>query len=593
MDDKKAQNRIDSFEERFKKMSEELAEQRRERQGRNSSGPAELPTEGSGGAIAVYKSRKALVKYQPRERSEGAFRRTVRLVKGLKEAKAKADALPGCSAENRRDLYREVFCDAWAPVVNAFDNASDTLWGFLTSLGYDIAEIVIFIVNLVIKISYYAGSAAIFVWDKIWDVRLWLDMHKKGVFQIFASVVTVVAMGLIMISSMSAYEYSYYGRKLGVTKSREDVYKVIETLGDKLSESSGANISLDVERDIVFERVYGFGMDIDTPDDILNTLTYMKDIRVEAYAVCINGEQAVVVDNENTANNIIQRVKDYFSQPTPGYEYTSVTYAEELEVVPVNVKIAELWNPATAVRYIETGSTRVLKDGETPHPKVTVLSSATFSVDEEIPFGTRYIKNNSMYITEVSPISEGQTGLTRTTYLVQLENNVEVSKVEQSSVIVRNPVDEVYYQGTKPLPDSIGTGTWLFPLRGSYTPTSPFGWRNTGIAGATRQHAGADLYQPPGSKIYAADGGVVVAAGWNSGYGWYVQIDHGSLYQTVYAHCSKLLVKVGDRVAQGQNIALVGSSGVASGPHLHFEVQFNGTPINPNLIFPNIYKGYW
>ena len=83
------------------------------------------------------------------------------------------------------------------------------------------------------------------------------------------------------------------------------------------------------------------------------------------------------------------------------------------------------------------------------------------------------------------------------------------------------------------------------------------------------------------TKIYAADGGTVSFAGWKGGYGNLVIVDHGGFYQTYYAHCSEILVSEGDQVYQGQNIALVGSTGNSTGPHLHFEVRYNGEPMNP------------
>jgi murein DD-endopeptidase MepM/ murein hydrolase activator NlpD len=398
-----------------------------------------------------------------------------------------------------------------------------------------------------------------------------------------------VAIGLIGVSSMTGYEYSYYGRKLGIAKSQRDVYDVIEALGDKLSESAGANISLDVERDITFEKVYGFKMDIDSQDDILNTLTYMKDLRVEAYAVCINGEPVVYVDNEVTADSIIDRIKDYFTPAKPGYEYLTVSIAEEVTVQPATIKLAELWNPISAVRYITTGTTEVLQEGEEAHPKVTVFASANVTEDSEIAYSRKYRKNNNLYVTEEVPVSEGKPGVRRTVSLVQIENGIETSKVEQSSTVVQNPVDEVYETGTKPLPATNGSGTWIYPLKGNFKVTSRYGSRNTGISGATRNHQGADLYQPAGSKIYASDGGVVAMAGWYGNLGLCVRINHGGLYETFYGHCSKLLVSAGQTVAQGQTIALIGSTGVVSGPHLHFEVHFNGHSVDPVTILPRLY----
>jgi len=88
-----------------------------------------------------------------------------------------------------------------------------------------------------------------------------------------------------------------------------------------------------------------------------------------------------------------------------------------------------------------------------------------------------------------------------------------------------------------------------------------------------------------GASIVAAESGTVLRAGWNSGYGNYVVIDHGSGVQTLYGHCSALTVKTGQSVSRGQQIALVGSTGVSTGPHLHFEVLINGSYTDPMSYF--------
>jgi murein DD-endopeptidase MepM/ murein hydrolase activator NlpD len=96
-----------------------------------------------------------------------------------------------------------------------------------------------------------------------------------------------------------------------------------------------------------------------------------------------------------------------------------------------------------------------------------------------------------------------------------------------------------------------------------------------------RPHEGIDVTAPLGSPIEAPAAGVVTDAGWESGYGNTVTIDHGYGVVTKFAHASKLLVKTGDRVSRGQRIALVGNTGLATGPHLHYEVHVNGRPVDP------------
>jgi hypothetical protein len=116
--------------------------------------------------------------------------------------------------------------------------------------------------------------------------------------------------------------------------------------------------------------------------------------------------------------------------------------------------------------------------------------------------------------------------------------------------------------------------------------TSRFGNRRHPILGYSRMHRGVDFGAPTGTRILAASDGVVDFVGWNRGYGRYVRIRHNANYQTAYAHLSSYAggLRVGARVRQGQVIGRVGSSGMSTGPHLHYEVHRNGAQINPLSI---------
>lgn len=111
---------------------------------------------------------------------------------------------------------------------------------------------------------------------------------------------------------------------------------------------------------------------------------------------------------------------------------------------------------------------------------------------------------------------------------------------------------------------------------------SNFGNRIDPFTGRRSVHEGIDFIAPTGTPILAAAAGVVVTASWHPGYGNMVEIEHNNKTTTRYAHASKLLVKPGDIVRLGQKIALVGTTGRSTGPHLHFEVRVDGVPQNPN-----------
>lgn len=137
-------------------------------------------------------------------------------------------------------------------------------------------------------------------------------------------------------------------------------------------------------------------------------------------------------------------------------------------------------------------------------------------------------------------------------------------------------------QQNRPRPIPAWTGPFIRPVDGPIV--SGFGYRVHPIFRRVKFHYGIDISAPSGTPIHAAADGVVVFAGWRRAYGNTVIVDHGNGLATLYAHCSRVLVSEGEVVKQGQVIALVGSTGLSTGPHLHFEVRRYGEPINPLAV---------
>lgn len=168
---------------------------------------------------------------------------------------------------------------------------------------------------------------------------------------------------------------------------------------------------------------------------------------------------------------------------------------------------------------------------------------------------------------------------------------------KQLNADIQNKVNELNRQQeqNKPQPNpggggsAVGTGNLVWPSYCTYI-TSRQGPRTHPVTGEYKNHGGTDIGASYGSAIYAADSGTVVrsADGWNGGWGNYVMIDHGNGMQTLYAHMSSRAVSVGQTVSRGQTIGYVGSTGMSTGPHLHFEMYVNGSRIDPQTRYPGV-----
>jgi murein DD-endopeptidase MepM/ murein hydrolase activator NlpD len=206
-------------------------------------------------------------------------------------------------------------------------------------------------------------------------------------------------------------------------------------------------------------------------------------------------------------------------------------------------------------------------------PLVTVETVEVAKYKETIPYEIAYENTSSLYKNEQTVKSLGINGEKDVVAEIIRHNGIEVSRKEIKSTIITEPVPQVVLVGTKEPPPLIGTGKLIYPIRGKLTSRYGTRWG--------RLHKGIDLAAPTGTKIKAADGGKVIFSGYNGALGYTVKIDHGGGRVTVYGHCSKLHVKAGERVYQGQHIANVGNTGRSTGPHVHFEVHVNGKAKNP------------
>ena len=203
---------------------------------------------------------------------------------------------------------------------------------------------------------------------------------------------------------------------------------------------------------------------------------------------------------------------------------------------------------------------------------VPVISIVNTNAEKEIPFETEMQNDSTLYIGETVTVTEGKAGSSKITSQTVYKNGTPESNKILSENVVTMPVTKVVRVGTKPK-DVLANGLF-YPLTGVLS--SPFGER------WGKNHEGIDIAVPVGTSVKAAECGTVIFAGNGGSYGNLVRIDHGNGVVTAYAHLDKINVSTGQAVNSNTEIALSGNTGRSTGPHLHFEVVKDGTPLNPD-----------
>ena len=468
-------------------------------------------------------------------------------------------------------------------------------------------------------IDWICTRTVIFILREIHDIRMELHNYRrdilKGAVFLFSGMLAIT----FLITSVIDYEYSYNGKTLGIVKEQEDVLKILNMVSEELSLEYGSNISINPETDIEFKQVISDGKQIDSVDDVLRKFTYMGDIQATAYAVIINGERMMILESEQIAKEVLNNVLNtYMKKNNDDTEYEYVGFAEDIVIEPTSTTLSSVTSKSAAIKKLKSGGqkeeTYKVESGDTIYgicnklglslkelkamnpgmdvnstlhigdkfviqkevPLLTVETVEISTFAESIDYETVYKESDSYYIGDSVVARAGKKGKARVTARLTKHNGTSVKREDLKTVVITEPVDKIVVKGTKVPPPKKGTGTFRRPVNvGVYR-----GW---GMRWG-RMHYGLDYAASTGTPIYAADGGTVVAAKWHNNFGYYVKIDHGGGYQTLYAHCSKMHVKVGDKVFKGQKIAAVGNTGRSTGPHCHFEVFKYGKNINPATV---------
>ena len=212
-----------------------------------------------------------------------------------------------------------------------------------------------------------------------------------------------------------------------------------------------------------------------------------------------------------------------------------------------------------------------------PEPELSILKTEEKYFADYYDAEVQYIDNDDWYTTEQKVLQEPEKGYRKMIADITYKNDEQVRVDIVYENIVKEAIPKIVERGTKTPP------TYIYPVSGRVS--SSFGRRKAPKKGASTYHKGMDFAVPTGTAIRATSGGVVTKAGWGSGYGYVVYIRHPDGKESRYGHCSKVLVKAGQSVKQGEKIALSGNTGISTGPHLHFEILVGGSQVNPLTYF--------
>lgn len=252
-----------------------------------------------------------------------------------------------------------------------------------------------------------------------------------------------------------------------------------------------------------------------------------------------------------------------------------------VEKTGVSRKMIYFLNPELDERRLIPGRKLLISE---PDVYLGVKVVRTISYEESIAYTTKRIASKDLYLNQTKVKKAGQKGVRAVTAEVTYIDGQKTGTKILSSKVTREPVTRELYVGTKNYPTSYsslaGTGAFIHPLGGRGYISSRYG--------GSRSHKGIDLTMSGayGKPIYASASGTVIYSGYYGTYGYLIKIRHSNGFVSLYSHNSANLVSVGQYVNQGQQIARIGSTGRSTGPHLHFEIQINGSRVNP---YPYIY----
>lgn len=363
-----------------------------------------------------------------------------------------------------------------------------------------------------------------------------------------------------------ALELEYEGQSLGYI-SDETVYDAAVGMAEEMvTDNAGTTVVKHIPKMTLVVVPKDEILDQDALCDRL--MTAVSDQLTQAAGLYVDGTLIGVVDS---TDRLKEMMLNALNQYRDGQGTDVATFVLPVEVVEGLYPVSAQLPDSTVQAYLN---------------RLDVQVTTLVTYEETLPFEKKIVEDKKKYLGYSVIRTKGSNG--KATYVSQVisVNGVEQSQEVLSYEITKKPVTQVTvigamkYDADTQLGDGKATGRFIWPVPYTKNITSKYGYR------WGKMHRGLDISAAGinGKAIVASDGGKVIKVntnGWGGGWGNYVLIDHGNGYQTRYAHCKSVVVKVGQKVAQGELIAYVGNTGNSTGPHLHFEVLLNGAYVDP------------
>ncbi len=353
--------------------------------------------------------------------------------------------------------------------------------------------------------------------------------------------------------------------EIGVDSDRDDALRCHVVLKEDLKQENNLTNSATGKDEADKENASedsNAGAETVLEDDGMKSISFCEDIKIvlssDNNAKVLTFEEAVKEVTTEKADNQVYEVVAGDSL----YKVAKKFGLKLKELLEINSHIDEK-------DYLQIGDELTVKVAV---PELSVSYTEQVSYNEEYTLPVEYVYDDSQYTTYSKVMKKAVTGVRDVVAIVTYVNGKETGREIIHEEVSKQAVAKVVKVGTKTPP------TLIKPITGGKI-SSPYGWRT--LYGRRDFHRGVDWSCPTGTAVRAAGTGKVIQAGWNGSYGYCVTILHSDGRQTLYAHLSKVLVSKGQQVKQNTKIALTGNTGNSTGPHLHFEVIVNGSPVNP------------